>query len=323
VSRATVPPVADAARPRWSVMVPTFNCARFLETTLRSVLAQDPGPEAMQIEVVDDHSTADDPEEVVARLGRGRVGFHRQTENVGVVANLNTCLERSRGELVHLLHGDDYVREGFYRTLDADLREHADAGAAYCRHLYADEHGRQLGTALLEPTTSVILKEGARFLAAEQRIMTPCIVVRRSVYEELGGFDNRLVYAEDWEMWVRVAARFPVYYEERPLACYRMHGNSNTGRNLRNGQSLDDTRLAVELFAEYFEPAERRAVKRAAFSRYVTSGLDTARSLQSQGDTAAAREQLRIVWKLEKSPRTAARIARVVAESLARRPNNS
>ena len=112
----------------------------------------------MQIEVVDDHSTADDPEEVLARLGRGRVGFHRQTENVGVVANLNTCLERSRGELVHLLHGDDYVREGFYRTLDADLREHADAGAAYCRHLYVDEHGRQLGTALLEPTTSVILR---------------------------------------------------------------------------------------------------------------------------------------------------------------------
>ena len=67
--------------------------------------------------------------------------------------------------------------------------------------------------------------------------MTPCIVVRRSVYEELGGFDNRLVYAEDWEMWVRVAARFPVYYEERPLACYRMHGNSNTGRNLATGRA--------------------------------------------------------------------------------------
>ena len=44
--------------------------------------------------------------------------------------------------------------------------------------------------------------------------MTPCIVVRRSVYEELGGFDDRLACAEDWEMWVRVAARFPVYYED-------------------------------------------------------------------------------------------------------------
>ena len=190
-------------------MIPTYNCASYLEATLRSVLAQDPGPEAMQIEVVDDHSTADDPEDVVARLGGGRVDFHRQPENVGVVGNLNTCLQRSRGELVHLLHGDDLVLEGFYRTLDERLREHPDAGAAYCRHLYVDEDGRRVDVAPLEPSASGILAEGARFLAAEQRIMTPCIVVRRSVYEELGGFDDRLACAEDWEMWVRVACALP------------------------------------------------------------------------------------------------------------------
>jgi glycosyltransferase involved in cell wall biosynthesis len=322
MSRSTVVPMADAARPRWSVMIPTYNCARYLEAALRSVLAQDPGPAAMQIEVVDDHSTADDPEEVVAGLGGGRVAFHRQPENVGVVGNLNTCLQRSRGELVHLLHGDDLVLEGFYRTLDERLLEHPDAGAAYCRHLYVDEHGRRLDVAPLEPASSGILMEGARFLAAEQRIMTPSIVVRRSVYERLGGFDDRLACAEDWEMWVRVATRFPVYYEERPLACYRLHGSSNTGRNLRDGKSLDYTRLAIELFASYFEPTQRRAVKRTAFSRYATSGLETARSLQSQGDAAAARAQLRVVWRLEKSPRTAAGIARVVAGSLARRVGN-
>ena len=303
-------------------MIPTYNCASYLEATLRSVLTQDPGPEAMHIEVVDDHSTADHPEDVVARLGGGRVAFHRQPENVGVVGNLNTCLQRSRGELVHLLHGDDLVLEGFYRTLDERLREHPDAGATYCRHLYVDEDGRRVDVAPLEPTSSGILTEGARFLAAEQRIMTPCIVVRRSVYEELGGFDDRLACAEDWEMWIRVATRFPVYYEERPLACYRLHGSSNTGRNLRDGSSLDYTRQAIELFANYFEPTERRAVKRTAFSRYATSGLETARSLQSQGDAAAARAQLRVVWRLEKSPRTAAGIVRVVAGSLARRVGN-
>jgi glycosyltransferase involved in cell wall biosynthesis len=319
VSREPVPPLADGARPRWSVMIPTYNCARYLEATLRSVLAQDPGRETMQIEVVDDHSTADHPEEVVARLGGGRVNFHRQPENVGIVGNLNACLQRSRGELVHLLHGDDLVLEGFYQTLGDRLREHPDAGAAYCRNLYVDERGRWLDVAPLEPASSGILGEGARFLAAEQRIMTPCIVVRRSVYEQLDGFDDRLPCAEDWEMWVRVAAHFPVYYEERPLACYRLHADSNTGRNLRDGLSFDYTRLAIELFAEYFEPAERRAVKRTAFSRYATSGLETAQKLQSQGDAAAARAHLRVVWRLEKSPRTAAGIARLVAGSLARR----
>jgi glycosyltransferase involved in cell wall biosynthesis len=301
-------------------MIPTFDCARYLEATLRSLLAQAPGPEAMQIEVVDDQSTTDDPAEVVTRLGGGRVDFYRQSENVGVVANLNTCLQRSRGEVVHLLHGDDVVLDGFYRTLGDRLREHPEAGAAYCRHVYVDARGRRLEVAPLEPAASGILAEGARFLAAEQRIMTPCIVVRRSVYEQLGGFDDRLACAEDWEMWVRIAARFPVYYEERPLACYRLHDDSNTGRNLRSGLSLDHTRLAIDLFADYFEPAERRAVKRAAFSRYAESAVETAWNFQSQGDTAAARAQLRVAWRLERSPRTAARIARVFARSVARRP---
>ena len=126
----------------------------------------------MQIDVVDDHSTADDPEDVVARLGGGRVGFHRHPENLGVVGNLNACLRRSRGEIVHLLHGDDLVLEGFYQTLDDRLREHPDAGAAYCRHLYMDERGRRLDVAPLEPPWSGILADGARFLATEQRIMT-------------------------------------------------------------------------------------------------------------------------------------------------------
>jgi glycosyltransferase involved in cell wall biosynthesis len=299
-------------------MIPTYNCARYLEATLRSVLAQDPGSKTMQIEVVDDHSAADDPEEVVARLSGGRVDFYRQPENVGVVANLNACLQRSRGEIVHLLHGDDLVLEGYYRTLGDRLWEHPDAGAAYCRHLYVDERGRGLDVAPHDPAVSGILAEGARFLAAEQRIMTPCMVVRRSVYEQLGGFDDRLACAEDWEMWVRVAAHFPVYYEEQVLACYRLHDDSNTGRNLRDGLSLDHTRLAIELFADYFEPAERRAVKRTAFSRYATSGLETARTFQSRGDAAAARAQLRVVWRLERSRRTAAGIVRVLARSVAR-----
>ena len=322
MSRSRVPPVAAKERPRWSVMIPTYNCARYLEAALRSVLAQDPGREAMQIEVVDDHSPDDDPQEVVTRLGQGRVEFHRQPENVGVVRNLNTCLQRARGELVHVLHGDDFVLDGFYRTIDDRLRDHPEAGAAYCRHLYVDEDDDVTDAAPHEPASSGILVEGARFLAAEQRVMTPCIVVRRSVYEQLGGFDTRLACAEDWEMWVRVASRFPVYYEEQPLACYRVHGDSNTGRNLRSGRSLDHTRLAIELFAAYFDPTERRAVKRAAFSRYARSGLETARTLQSDGESAAARAQLRVVWKLEKSPRTAAGIARVVAGSLAPRGSN-
>ena len=58
--------------PEWSVMIPTYNRARFLDQTLRSVLAQDPGPERMQIEVID-NSTTDAVRAVVSQLGSPRV----------------------------------------------------------------------------------------------------------------------------------------------------------------------------------------------------------------------------------------------------------
>src|ERR1700740_632053 len=107
-------PVPSAVkRPLWSVMIPTFNCAKYLRETLASVLAQDPGPEQMQIEVVDDCSDKDDPAGGVKELGRCRVLFHRKSVNEGAIQNFNTCLERSRGHLIHVLHGDDLVEPGF------------------------------------------------------------------------------------------------------------------------------------------------------------------------------------------------------------------
>ena len=62
IHRARILPVPEGTpRPVWSVMIPTYNCAKYLRETLVSVLAQDPGPEQMQIEVVDDYSTKDEP----------------------------------------------------------------------------------------------------------------------------------------------------------------------------------------------------------------------------------------------------------------------
>jgi len=67
------PLIPDATRPFWSVMIPTYNArANYLEETLKSVLQQDPGPEQMQIEVVDDCSLHGDPAELVANVDRIR-----------------------------------------------------------------------------------------------------------------------------------------------------------------------------------------------------------------------------------------------------------
>jgi glycosyltransferase involved in cell wall biosynthesis len=91
-------PVSEGVhRPLWSVMIPTFHCVRFLHQTLESVLAQDPGPELMQIEVIDDHSTRDDSESVVWAVAGEPARFFRQPKNLGHTRNCETSLQRARG----------------------------------------------------------------------------------------------------------------------------------------------------------------------------------------------------------------------------------
>ncbi len=283
--RAIIPPIPDGeTRPLWSVMIPTYNCARYLKETLASVLAQDPGSDVMQIEVIDDHSTKDNPAAVVAELGRDRITFYQQPKNVGHIKNFQTCLERSRGRLVHLLHGDDCVQDGFYQKLQRAFAENPEIGAAFCRHIYMDEHSNWQDISWLEQPDSGILNNWLERIAVQQRIQTPSIVVRRDIYERLGIFDSRLLCAEDWEMWVRIAANYPIWYEVEPLALYRIHSNSNTGRHTNAGKNIRYIRRAINLNKEYLPNNCAEKVTKSALNNYAFYALDEAKKLAINGN---------------------------------------
>jgi hypothetical protein len=303
--RAAILPVSDnESRPLWSVMIPTYNCTRYLRETLASVLAQDPGPDIMQIEVVDDHSTQDDPEAVVQELGQGRIQFYRQPQNRGYIHNFETCLQRSRGRLIHLLHGDDCVRDGFYRKLQRGFQEHPEIGAAYCRHIVMDEHGHWQRISALEQPESGLLSNCLERLVIRHPIQTPSIVVRREVYEKLGGFDGRILSCgEDWEMWVRIAANYPFWFEVEPLAVYRSHSTSLSGRAVRTGQNLRDMRLAFEMIRSYLPEAAAPQLSRKARDFWAFCGLHNAVQMLSQADLSGARAQMREAWKFSLSLR--------------------
>jgi len=82
------------------------------------VLEQDLGPDAMQIEVIDNCSTSADIEAEINNISsHNRVSFYRHNPNNGPVANFTACIQRARGHLVHILHDDDVVLPGFYSRL--------------------------------------------------------------------------------------------------------------------------------------------------------------------------------------------------------------
>ena len=285
-------------------MIPAYNRAAYTREALESVLAQDAGVERMQIEVVDDCST-DEVEEVVAALGQGRVDFFRQAENVGSARNFSTCLRRARGELVHLLHSDDGVLPGFYETLGRPFETRPELGAAFCRYRVLDADGNRLHLGELEQEQPGILDGWLSRIALGQRLQTPCMVVRRSVYEQLGGFDERVKYCEDWEMWVRIAARYPVWYEPEALALYRVHTVSISGSNRRTGVDVADLRRGIELNRQHLPREEQAALTKRALEIAAITALRRGARALGLGDTATARAQTREALRTARSAKVA------------------
>ena len=317
--RVRINPVgANEDRPLWSVMVPTYNCSHYLKKTLSSILLQDPGEKLMHIEVVDDCSTLDNPAEVVAEIGNSRVKFYRQPANVGVPKNFDTCLERSRGQLVHILHGDDFVLDGFYDKMQIAFAKNSYLGAAFCRQVFVDENDTPQNLSDVEQKTSGILENYLERLASEQRIMTPSIVVKREVYEQLGGFDRRLICSEDWEMWVRIAAKYPVWYEPEALAAYRMHANSNTGRHIRSGEDMWYTRKAISIFKNYLPQSISERVSKKAREVYALSALLMAEKLLDKKDFLAAYVQVKEAISFSVSPGVIKRSLKVARKALSK-----
>lgn len=305
--RMGYPPIASLPesqdRPLWSVMIPTYNCAEYLRETLTSVLTQDPGPDQMQVEVVDDCSTEDHPESVVRELGNGRVLFFRQPKNVGPTENFNTCLRRARGHVVHILHGDDLVLQGFYRRLERALCADSSIGAAFCRCICTDDDGHWQSIAALERKTSGILTGWAEKMAVENRMPFPSVVVKRRAYEELGGFHPELYHAADWDMWKRIAVHYSISYEPLPLACNRVHSSSDTSRLMRSGANIADVRRAIEIACLYLPKPIQRELTREALRNNARRALGAARHFLAVGKaSAAARAQIREGLKCSFSP---------------------
>src|SRR6266480_2749064 len=282
----------DDYRPLWSVMIPTYNPpADYLEETLLSVLKQDPGPDQMQIEVIDDCSMDNTASEVTRRIGVGRVTFHAEPQNLGLANAWNQCIERARGHWVHILHQDDIVLPGFYDRLRKGVEE-SHAGAIFCRHAIANSNGHWIRISELHRESAGLLDDWHAKITAQQVIQCAAIAVRRRVYEQLGGFLPHLHYVPDWEMWQRIASQFPFCFEPSILACYRLHPDSATSRMRLDAADAREVREMIDLTMTYHSPARGRVLAKKARLGWAEATVFIARELLVQAGFTPAWKQI-------------------------------
>ncbi len=264
--------VESDSRPLWSVMIPTYNNIDYLAQTLESVLAQDLGPEQMQIEVVDNASTQGDIAAFVQRVGKGRVSFYRHPQSVGgCMQNFNSCIQRSRGQLVHILHSDDYVLPGFYQAYSKAAAAHPEKALFVCRVFDVDAQGNLED---LSPRLTYLEHPqndpSPQFYVNDIRF--PGVVVRRSFYEAFGGFYEHIIHAHDWELWMRALQLKGGLAINEALACYRVFPQSSTAKLFRTAANLHDVLRVGQVFQQYANFDHRRFIADVRLRAYWRAG---------------------------------------------------
>ena len=286
---------ADSNKPGpfWSVIVPLFERRQFLKQCLDSILDQDPGPEAMEICVVDDASPSD-MREFVESLGRGRVTYCRNSSNLGLYPSTNLAIQKSRGEWLHILHDDDWVLPGFYATLRQAV-EAAPASVGVAVSMYSNWDERYGGWWTPQPFGARAGLLGRDFvirLAQACPLNLPAVVYRRNVFEQVGLFREDLPCAADWEWYVRSALNCDWHFQPETLAVYRVHLANLSHQLAQSGQNARDVRKTLEIFAQSLPADLARAVLPAAQEYHAGEFFKTALSCYQVGNLRMAREFL-------------------------------
>jgi glycosyltransferase involved in cell wall biosynthesis len=199
-----------------TVIVPCYNGAAFLEETLRSALAQSHSP--VEVLVVDDGST-DGSRKIAERFP---VRYIRQ-ENRGLSHARNTGIRESRGNYLVFLDADDRLKpQAITRGLRAlDLRP--DCAMAVGDHVFIAADGSHLGNSGkrldINHHFETLLK--SNFIE-----MISTVLFRRSVLQEVRGFDTGLRVAEDYDLYLRIARLHPICIHTAIVAEYRKHGGN-------------------------------------------------------------------------------------------------
>lgn len=204
--------------PNISIIIPSYNHARYVGAAITSVLRQT--YTNYEIIVVDDGSH-DNTREVVAAFSE-RVRYLWQ-ENRGLPGARNTGIVAARGLYLAFLDADDLWEPSFLATVVGQLQAHPEWGAVHTGSRFVDHEGAplpQLNTLTVPPEQMYDRLIDGEFFAAD------AVLVHRVCFDQVGLFDERLRASEDWDMWLRVARAYPFGSLPAPLLLYRMHGEN-------------------------------------------------------------------------------------------------
>ncbi|MBE3092227.1 MAG: glycosyltransferase [Actinobacteria bacterium] len=216
-----------------SIVIPAYNQDKFLGETLKSVLAQT--FKDFECIIIDDGST-DKTKDIAGKYSDGaRVKYFYQ-ENKGLAGARNTGIKLARGKYINFLDSDDLIYEYFLEHMVKKLDSHSDIDFLSCAWELIDEKGKKISSKIGPARSNNYLED----LILQNLFPVQAIMLKKSIFDDIGMFNENLSALEDWDMWLRVATknyRFDVLDEVG--VSYRRH---------KKGMTLDIKRMTDNLY---------------------------------------------------------------------------
>ena len=233
-----------------SVIIPTFNRAYWLKECIYSVLAQS----GFELIVVNDGST-DETDKILESFSNVRT-IHLQ-KNWGVSYARNRGIEQAKGSLICFLDSDDLWEKGKLEAQVKWMQDHPE-----CQAVYTDEIWIRNGIRV-NPMFKHQKYSGNIF----KRCLSLCIVspssvmLRKSLLDEVGGFDESMPVCEDYDLWLRIAVRYPFKFLNDKLVIKRGGHKDQLSRKYWGMDRWRVYALEKLLNGDHLNPKQRKLVK--------------------------------------------------------------
>ena len=210
--------------PKVTVITPSFNQGNYIEQTINSVLDQD-YPELEYI-VMDGGST-DNTLDVLQKY-KGKLQWFSEQDR-GQSHAINKGLRMASGDIIAFLNSDDLYEPASLKKVGRFFATYPDTNwlTGKCRTI--DPAGREIRKTITMYKNFWLRIKSYQVLPVLNFISQPATFWSRRVIKTVGGFDESLHYAMDYDYWLRVGARFKLWFINDYLACFRVHPSSKAG----------------------------------------------------------------------------------------------
>lgn len=241
--------------PRVSIITPSYNQGRYIEATIRSVLAQDyPNIEYLII----DGGSQDDSVEIIRRY-EDRLTSWVSEKDKGHADALNKGFSRASGEILAWLNSDDTYYPGAISDAVAYLKANPQVGMVYADANLTDHSGQVIGKFAARQTSYQAMLRGA------VHIPQATTFFRADVWRQVGPLDLSLFFSFDYDLWVKIAKVCEIRYLPRLWADFRMH---DQGKSVVNDDRCYPDMIRVadrELGRNPLSPLRVRSLARRLF----------------------------------------------------------